>query len=215
MDKAEAALSSEQAKAKPSSSWRTSWLWRWTKRIAFIVMLVLGVPLIAMLCYGPLASPEKCDVIVVPGAALKNGGAELSDALERRMITAVELYHQGYAPYLFVSGGGEGAWSEASAMARWAMERGVPAERIILDEAGLTTRATARNAARMMKARGMTRALAVSQWYHVARVRLALEQEDIDHSGSDCAHPTFLIREPYFTAREIAALYSYLFRLDE
>ena len=190
-------------------------LLRFLRRLVLVCLLIGLLPMLGMFGYGLMAVPKKSDVIVVPGAALRDNGTRLSDALEWRMTTAVDLYHKGYAPYLLVSGGGEDEWSEAHAMARWAQERGVPEDRIILDVEGDTTRHTAKNTAKVMQERGFEKALVVSQWYHVSRVRLALEQAGIEHFGSPCTHPNFLIREPYFVLREIGAHYAYLLRVDE
>lgn len=190
-------------------------VWTWAKRLLIFILIVGLPPVLAMLFYGLLSEPEQSDVIVVPGAALTQGGNGLSNALEWRMQTAVELYHKGYGRYLLLSGGGEGAWREAPTMANWAVERGVPRERIIIDNQGNTTRETAINVARIMRERNLSTALAVSQWYHVPRLRLALMQEGVEQSGSTCAHPRFLDLEFYFSLREVAGLYAYLFRLDE
>lgn len=109
-------------------------------------------PFWAMLLHGIFAQAQHAELIVVPGAALKNGGSDLSDALRYRMDTAIQLWRDGYAPKLLLSGGGDGAWNEPAAMARYAMAQGVPESAIVLDSHGLTSRDTARNAARLLGA---------------------------------------------------------------
>lgn len=193
---------------------RRSLLWRlfkWTFALAFLIAVT---PLAVMLFFGLWAKPEKADAIVVPGAALWTGGTRLSDALEWRMDTAIELYKQGYAPFMILSGGGEGAWNEPEAMARYAMEHGVPAHAIILDNGGESTRATGESVARIMKQRGMDSALVTSQWYHVPRTRWCLSRAGVTAHGVECSHPNWLRKEPYFVAREAVALYATFLNLD-
>ena len=70
------------------------------------------------------------------------------------------------------------------------------------------------NVARLMKRRGFKSALVVSQWFHVARTRLCLEQEGIETYAAP-SDGKVLVKEPYFVGREMFALPAYAFRLDE
>ena len=54
--------------------------------------------------------------------------------------------------------------------------RGVPADRIVADSAGVDTWATARHASAYMREHGYARALAVTQYFHVPRTMLALRR---------------------------------------
>lgn len=181
--------------------------------------LILGplalAPFSAMVTHGALAEPSgEIDAVLVPGAALRNGGDSLSDALRWRMDTAIDLLKQRKAHFLVVSGGGEGDWNEARAMARYAIEAGIPESAILIEDQAATTRETGVYASRLMRRHGLSNALVVSQWYHVPRVRIALEQEGISAQGKAAKHPNFLNNEPYFVLREALALYAYGSRLD-
>ena len=77
-----------------------------------------------------------------------------------------------------------------------------------------TTRDSGVNVARLMKRRGFKSALVVSQWFHVARTRLCLEQEGIETYAAP-SDGKVLVKEPYVVGREMLALPAYAFRLDE
>ena len=185
---------------------------RWILRTALVLFLA---PLLAMIFFGLILPHTKADIIVVPGAALWDHGTRLSDALRYRMNTAVQLYRDGYATKLLLSGGGEGEWSEALGMARYAREQGVPESAIIIDEHGTSTRATAENTACVLREQGLTHALFVTNWYHVCRSRLALAQAGVSSDGVACEHPYFLRKEAVYVLREMAGLYLYLFCAED
>ena len=87
----------------------------------FAVAFALG----QMACFGGSDYRRTADAIVVPGArAYANGTPSL--ALADRMRTACELFHEGHAGRLVVSGGpGDGAYHETDVMRRMALDAGV------------------------------------------------------------------------------------------
>ena len=103
------------------------------------------------------------EVIVVLGASLPPDG-RLGRALEPRVVGGVEAFHRGRAPVVLMSGR-----YEARAMRDYAIARGVPSAAIWLEETALTTRGNALGAAELMRAHGLSRALLVTQPYHMRR----------------------------------------------
>jgi uncharacterized SAM-binding protein YcdF (DUF218 family) len=90
-------------------------------------------------------------------------------------------------------------------------ERGVPAAAVIQDSAGMTTMATARNSAALMKAHGLKTATVVTQYFHVPRTQLALRKAGVtaDHT----AHARFFeMRDLYSIPRELVGYAAYLIR---
>ena len=154
---------------------------------------------------------RPADAIVVLGARVYDSGRP-SEALAQRMATACELYAAGYADKLVLSGGrGPTARvSEPQAMKRLALECGVPASAILLDEEGVDTRATAVNVARMLGEDA--RVLAVSHGYHLARVQIALEHHGVAAYTVPAHERILLPGKPYYVAREIVAWAVYLAR---
>ena len=89
---------------------------------------------------------------------------------------------------------------EAAVMRDYLISRGVPADRIVADSAGVDTWATARHASAYMREHGYARALAVTQYFHVPRTMLALRRHGVMHVGG--AHPAYAEpRDLYSAAR--------------
>ena len=148
------------------------------------------------------------DLIVVPGNTIAPDGTP-SPRLKARLDAALKLYKERRAPLLFVSGGvGKEGFDEAVSMAAYLEKNGVPSNSIILDDAGLDTAATARNAALLMRERGLKTALVATQYFHVPRTRLALERNGILVAGSAYAR-YFEMRDLYSTLRETIAYVAY------
>lgn len=153
----------------------------------------------------------RADVVVVPGNTVHPDGT-LSERLRGRLDAAVAIYRAGHCQAVIVSGavGSEGV-DESIAMRDYLARQGVPADRIIQDGHGVDTAATAANAARAMQQRGFRTALAVSQYFHVPRLRLLLQREGVDVIGS--AHARYFeARDIYSLAREVVAMGAVLAR---
>lgn len=152
------------------------------------------------------------DVAVVLGSKVHPDGTP-SPRLQARLGRALDLYRQGQTPRILVSGGtGVEGVPEGTAMKRWLVAQGVPEAHVIVDDAGVDTRATARNAVGLMRAHDLHSAIVVSQYFHVPRTKLAFAQEGLPGVGS--AHPAYFeARDLYSLAREIPGYASYLLRL--
>lgn len=192
---------------------RPSTLKRLFKR-AVIGAAVLALGLFGWVLFGGgIESSQSADCIVVPGAAVWRDRTP-SDALRYRLQRAADLYAEGRAPWLIVTGGGEGNYAEGEVMRDWLVEHGVPRAAIIVENESLTTRDSGVNVAALMQARGFKSALVVSQWFHVARTRLCLAQQGVETHAAPSGG-NILVKEPYFVAREMLALPAYALRLDE
>jgi vancomycin permeability regulator SanA len=112
----------------------------------------------------------------------------------------VRLYHAKIAPKLILSG----APDEVPAMHRLALEGRVPESALVLDPAGVNSYATLAN----LKERDV---VAVSHYYHLARIKLTAHRMGIACATSPCVMSRRLAKEPYFVARECAAFVSYYF----
>jgi uncharacterized SAM-binding protein YcdF (DUF218 family) len=189
--------------SKLSFSWAT---------LSFIACAI-GFPLAQTLAFGLTDYRRSADAILVFGArAYANG--EPSDALEDRILTAIELYKQGLAPRLIFSGGpGDGAWSEAAVMRRIAIKKGVPESAITLDDQGLTTEASVRNTARLLAGSTRQSVLAVSHAWHLPRVKLRCEREGLTAYTVPADERGQVLRKtPFLVAREVPALWLYYAR---
>ncbi len=177
---------------------------------ALLVMAatLAAIPLLRMVTFGPTRYERPADCAVVFGARVWNDGTP-SEALADRVDEAVRLYRKGLVPRIVMSGGvePENGLSEADVMRARAEASGVPAEAIVVDEAGVTTAATVRNAARLMREGGMRSALVVSHYYHEPRARMLFDRAGVKAYTVPATMRRRLLKEPWFIAREVAAYY--------
>lgn len=119
--------------------------------------------------------PARGAVIVIFGAAVRPGGRP-STTLHRR-VEAAAAFGERFADPLFVPTGGVGRFgpSEASVMAELLVSRGVPAERILLEETGTDTLSSVRAVAALIRRRAIAAPVfAASSLYHLPRCLLLL-----------------------------------------
>ena len=118
------------------------------------------------------------DAIVVLGAAQYNGTP--SPVYRARLDHALDLWRAGVAPLMVFTGGrgvpGE-RYSEGGAGRQWAIDHGVPPQRILIEESSRTTSENLEAVARLLEPRKMRRIVLVSDPFHMFR---AVEQaEDV------------------------------------
>ena len=154
--------------------------------------------------------PPTADVAVVLGCKANPDGTP-SGALRRRLERALAVYQDGLAPVLIVSGDAnakEGV-DETAVMKAWLVEHGVPAAAIVADGSGVNTRATARFVAAWLAEHDAKSVIAVSQYFHLPRTRLALRQAGVtDVSSTAAGRPDW--RDWRNIAREVGAYGKYL-----
>ena len=115
------------------------------------------------------------DAIVVLGAAQYNGRP--SGALAARLDHAIELYKEGYAPYLITTGGnlpGDRTTEAETGFCYATKQGGLPASAILMENTGRTTEESIQHVRAIFDARGLHTALFVSDRSHMLRIlRLA------------------------------------------
>jgi vancomycin permeability regulator SanA len=154
--------------------------------LAFLVLTLAHV-----ITYGHEDHRGPADAAVILGAKVGAGGRPCA-ALADRLDTGIELFRRGLVRYLIMSGAVDARGrSEPLAMRAYAEARGVPAARIILDEGGFNTRASALGSGAIARKRGFKELLAVTQYFHCARVKLVFDRE-----GTPCRTvPTCSLRK--------------------
>ena len=119
-------------------------------------------------------------VAVVFGAGLSAGG-EPSPILRQRVETAMALYRAGKVRKLLVSGDNTDPFhDETKAMRRYAIDRGLPAEDVVGDYAGVSTWDTCYRAKEIF---GVERAVLVTQGFHLPRALFMANALGIDAHG--------------------------------
>jgi len=115
---------------------------------------------------------QPVDAIVVLGAAQYNG--KPSPVLRARLDHAVDLYREGLAETVVVTGGiGEGdRVSEATVGRRYLVSRGLPEAAVVVRPEGRSTQVSIRSVAQWAGEHGVRRVLLVSDPFHMLRLRL-------------------------------------------
>lgn len=131
---------------------------RWGRRILWTAIALLG--LVVLYIGGTFVQvwqasrsdgARKADAIVVLGAAQYNGTP--SPALKNRLDHALELYEQGLAPVIVVTGGRQDGdrYTEATTGYNYLRERGVPDGAIRKEVQGHTTYESVAATARFLR----------------------------------------------------------------
>ncbi len=156
-----------------------------TRSRKLLLVIVLGVALayivsfLIVLLVSRQDQRRKTDAIVVLGAAQYNG--KPSPVLRARLDHAIELYHDGYAPLVMVTGGtAQGdTESEATVSRRYLLGKGLPDKALIVRPEGRSTVASMEAVGKWLKERKLTSVLLVSDPFHMCRLRLEARRMDL------------------------------------
>ena len=158
---------------------RRRWLRRtlWTL-LAFVLTGLgwFGFNLYQVHAVGAGDQRRPVDAIVVMGAAQYDGRP--SPQLAARLDHVVDLWDEGLAPLVVVTGGKRAGdrFTEAEASARYLEERGVPAAAIVSEHEAHNSYDSLVGVHDLLAARGLDRVLLVSDPYHSLRIRLVAEE---------------------------------------
>jgi len=120
---------------------------------------------------------HPADAIVVFGAAEYSGRP--SPVLRARLDRAYELFKLGLAPVVITTGGSgsDPSFSEGGVGHDYLLHRGIPERALIAETQGSDTAQSAERVAVILRANGLHSCLAVSDEYHVFRIKVLLEHE--------------------------------------
>jgi uncharacterized SAM-binding protein YcdF (DUF218 family) len=152
-----------------------------------LVTFVLGYMIALSVRIGRQSTVDEAraaDVIIVMGAAEYRGHP--SPVLKLRLDHAVQLYQQHLAPFIMTTGGqgGDPSFTEGGVGRSYLIDRGVPAESIIVETEGDTTAYSLTAASEIFRRMGLRSCIIVSDGYHIFRVKKILEQEGFTVYGS-------------------------------
>jgi uncharacterized SAM-binding protein YcdF (DUF218 family) len=121
----------------------------------------------------------KADVIAIFGAAEYAGHP--SPIYRARLDHGYELFQRGLAPVVITTGGSaqDPDFSEGGVGKDYLLRRGIPEQALIAETQGSDTAKSAARVVNIMRANGMHSCIAVSDAYHVFRIRALLEHEGI------------------------------------
>ena len=164
----------------------------WTWRLLLVVLFWLAGVAAYITWVGQRDDARPADAIIVLGAAAYD--AKPSPVFEERIRHGLDLYRQGLAPKLIFTGGFGGAtarFSESQVARRYALKQQIPAQDILIESRSRTTRQNLVEAKRLMEARGMRRAILVSDPLHMARALRLSDELGIDALASSTPSTRF------------------------
>jgi uncharacterized SAM-binding protein YcdF (DUF218 family) len=173
---------------------------------------LLGYTATRINAQGALDERRPADAIVVLGAAQFNGIP--SDVFEARLRHAVDLWKQGIARWFVVTGGklpGDRTTEAATARA-WAIDHGVPADRILGEFQGRNTLESLEAVSAIFRGHDLHSAVFVSDETHMLRVVRMATDLGIEAFGSPTRtspSDSDPVRRQKATLHELAGLVAY------
>jgi uncharacterized SAM-binding protein YcdF (DUF218 family) len=168
-------MTDEAANQRPQPRW---WLRLLILAIVAVVSLLL-ITAVQVVRTAFLQEVHPADAIVVFGAAEYSGHP--SPVLRARLDHALDLFHRGVAPVVITTGGAgdDPSFSEGGVGRDYLMRHGVPERSLIAETQGRDTSESAARVGVIMRANGLHSCVAVSDAYHVFRIRKLLEHENL------------------------------------
>lgn len=164
------------------------------------IILIIGIYALCVNAYvkksteDRIKTPEEAleitdaDCIIVLGCLVKENGVP-SDMLGDRLKRGVELYKNGAAPKILMSGDhGTKEYNEVQAMKDYAVSNGVPSEDIFMDHAGFCTYDSIYRAKEVF---GAKKIVIVTQKYHLHRALLIAKSLGIEAYGVASDYHTY------------------------
>ena len=158
------------------------------RRVLGLILLaaasIYTVALVVVLVVSQQDQRRPADAIVVLGAAQYNGRP--SPVLRARLDHALQLYREGLAPRIVVTGGvGRGdTTSEATVARNYLLHRKVPARAVIAQPQGRSTQASMTAVAGWLEAAHLRRVILVSDPFHMCRLRLEARRTNLEAYSS-------------------------------
>jgi uncharacterized SAM-binding protein YcdF (DUF218 family) len=184
------------------------WLLRLVALLVAALVVFLAITGVRIAREGSAQELHPADVIVVFGAAEYSGHP--SPVLRARLDHAFELFHQGLAPVIITTGGAasDPTFSEGGVGHDYLMRRGVAEKNLIAETQGSDTAQSAVRVAVIMRANGLHSCVAVSDAYHVFRIKRLLEHEGIGpvyEAPRPGSRPHSVVQRLYAVLREASS----------
>ncbi|MGA9528896.1 MAG: YdcF family protein [Terriglobales bacterium] len=144
------------------------------------MVLFLGVTAEHIVRAAGESPTSNADAIVIFGAAQYAGHP--SPVYKARLDHGFDLFEKGMAPVVITTGGAglDPEFSEGGVGRDYLLRRGIPEKALIAETQGSDTAQSAERVGKIMRVNGMRRCIAVSDAYHVFRIRALLQHEEIE-----------------------------------
>jgi len=136
-----------------------------------------------------LDETRHADVIVVFGAAEYAG--KPSPVYRARLDHAADLFQQGIAPIIITTGGAgrDPRFSEGQVGRSYLAARGIPKGQLIAETQSEDTSESAKRVTAIMHENGMHSCVAVSDGYHMFRIKRMMQAQDVAIYGAPRPDP--------------------------
>lgn len=185
---------------------------RWVVTIAALLALaaiiVLGF-MVAIYAESRDDEAREVDAIIILGAAQFNGRP--TDVFAARLQHGLDLYNEGYAPWIIVTGGKQegDAFTEADTAETWLINRGVPESAILKETVGRDTWQNLQGARDAGEPHDIETVLIVSDGFHLFRAERmanAVGFESYSSSAPDSPIRPWSATEFSYVIRETVAV---------
>lgn len=191
----------------------------WKNWVLLLLVVIIGyvaVIYLRIVWQSGKDESRKADAIVVFGAAEYVGRP--SPVFKARLDHAAELYRQGLAPVVITTGGagGDPKFSEGQVGREYLKSLGIPDDHLIAETQSEDTAESARRVSTIMHANRMNTCLAVSDAYHMFRVKQMLAREGVIAYGAPRPNskPRTLGRRNEAVLHEIVSYTLWILRLS-
>src|SRR5437660_4773718 len=154
--------------------------------LSILVLLVLYLAAVYQSVMRQSGKDESrsADAIVVFGAA--EYGGRPSPVYKARLDHAVGLYHRGWAPMVITTGGAgaDPQFTEGEVGREYLKAHGIPDAALIAETQSPDTAETARRVSTIMRTNHINTCLAVSDGYHIFRIKQMLGRQGITVYGA-------------------------------
>lgn len=179
---------------------------KWLKRIFLLGVCWFLIHSVIVTVVGLQNKPCTKQVAVVLGNKVNTDGS-LSPRLKARLDKTLALYKQQQVQYIITSGGiGKEGQPEGTVMKQYLIAQGVPAQKIIADDFGNDTEASAANSKYICDSLGMHNITIVSQYFHLLRSKMLFKKQGFANSCIASPH-FFEWGDPYSLFREFVGYY--------
>ncbi len=147
--------------------------------LAGAFMVFMGVTGIRIAHAAGETPKQKADAIIIFGAAEYAGRP--SPVYKARLDHGYTLFTEGMAPVVITTGGfgGDPNFSEGGVGRDYLLRRGIAEQNLIAETQSSDTARSAERVATIMRTNGMHSCIAVSDAYHVFRIRALLKRQGI------------------------------------
>jgi uncharacterized SAM-binding protein YcdF (DUF218 family) len=163
-------------------------LTRWNKWLLWTLVVApacyAGTVYVRILNQADRDETRPADAIVVFGAAEYDGRP--SPVYKARLDHAAQLFHRGMAPIVITTGGAGGDlhFNEGEVGREYLKTLGIPDSQLIAETQSPDTAESARRVGTIMAVNGMRSCLAVSDGYHIFRIKRMLGREGVTVYGA-------------------------------